>query len=111
MSARLIGALVAIALVVGLLLWGPAAFRSMKSAKKQAEVSQGQAGASTDSGAEAMNTVSNVAAADAETDALVASGRAEIAAAAQRQKGAAAKRAACRLAAYRDTTQCKEPVR
>jgi hypothetical protein len=79
-----------------------------KMAKKQAEVAEGQAGAAIDSGSEAMNTVSNVAAADAETDASVAQGQAEIAKAAKGQKGAAAKRAACRLKAYKDTPQCAQ---
>jgi hypothetical protein len=36
-------------------------------------------------------------------------GQTEIAAATQGTKGKAAKRAACRLKAYRDTPQCKEP--
>lgn len=82
-----------------------------KTAGKEAEVAKGQSGAAVDSGAEAMNTVSNVAATDAATDALVGMGQAEIAAATQGTKGKAAKRAACRLKAYRDTPQCKEPVR
>lgn len=82
-----------------------------KTAAKQAEVAEGQSGAAVDSGSEAMNTVSNVAASDAATDALVGMGQAEIAAATQGTKGRAAKRAACRLEGYRDTPQCKEPVR
>ena len=81
--------------------------QSGKTAKKQAEVAEGQAGAAGDSGAEAMNTVSNVAAADARTDALVGMGQAEIAAASQGTKGRAARKAACRLKTYRDTPQCK----
>jgi hypothetical protein len=44
------------------------------------------------------------------TDEQVAVAKAEIAAAAKGQKGAAAKRAACRFKAYANTPQCKEPV-
>jgi len=79
-----------------------------KTAGKRAEVAEGQAGAAIDSGAEAMNTVSNVAAFDKATDALVGMGQAEIAAASQGQKGRAAKKAACRMKAYKDTPQCEE---
>lgn len=82
--------------------------QSAKTAKKEAEVAQGQAGAAVDSGAEAMNTVSNVAAADAETDLLVSMGQAEIAAASHGTKGKKAKQVACRLKTYRDTPQCQE---
>lgn len=82
-----------------------------KTAAKQAEVAQGQAEASIDSGAEAINTASNVASSDDATDAQVAAAQAEIRAAAKGQKGKAAQRAACRFRAYKDTPQCKEPVR
>jgi hypothetical protein len=106
--------LIAIAAAVFVLVVAAGLFlrscQSGKVAKKQAEVAEGQAGAAIDSGSEAMNTVSNVAASDAATDALVGMGQAEIAAASQGTKGKAAKKAACRLKAYRDTPQCKEPV-
>ena len=84
--------------------------QSNKRLKTENRVAEGQAGAAVDSGAEAMNTVSNVAVRDAETDAIVSSGQAEIRAAVKGQKGAAAKRAACRLRAYKDTPQCKVPT-
>lgn len=103
--AMIVGAVV-IVLLFGLVL---DQCSRKKTAGKEAEVAEGQAGAAVDSGAEAMNTVSNVAAADAATDALVGMGQAEIAAATQGSKGKAAKKAACRLKAYRDTPQCKEP--
>jgi hypothetical protein len=85
--------------------------QSRKTAAKRAEVSKGQAGAAIDSGVIAVETASNVASNDMATDAQVATAQAEIAAAAKGQKGAAAKRAACRFKAYKDTSQCKEPVR
>lgn len=110
-AGRLIAMIVGGLFLLGLIGFGLNQCQKRKAADKQAEVSEGAAGASIDSGAEAINTVSNVAADDAETDALVAAGQAEIAKAAKGQKGAAAKRAACALKAYRDTPQCKEPVR
>jgi hypothetical protein len=110
-GAKLIAYVVGAVLLVGLIAFGLNQCQGRKTADKQAEVSKGQAGASIDSGSEAMNTVSNVAEADARTDELVGMGQTEIAAASQGTKGKAAKRAACRLKAYRDTPQCKEPVR
>jgi hypothetical protein len=100
--------LIALVVLVAVVIFGLSQCQSRKTAQKQAEVSEGQAGAAIDSGAEAMNTASNVAAEDAATDALVGMGQAEIAAASQGTKGKAAKKAACRMKAYRDTPQCKE---
>lgn len=80
-----------------------------KHAEKKAEVSQGEAGASIASGAEAVNTAAAVIASDDATDAQVAAAQAEIAAAARGQKGTAAKRAACRFRAYANSPQCREP--
>ncbi len=108
-SARTIAALVAIIAVVLFLLWAPAAWRSGKTAKKQAEVSQGQAGASIDAGAEAANTMGNIIALGSETDDAVATGQGEVRAAPEADRGRATVAAACRLRAYRDTPQCKEP--
>ena len=110
-AAKLVAYIIGGLLLVGIIVFGVRQCQSGKVAKKEAEVATGQAGAAIDSGSEAMNTVSNVAAADAATDALVGMGQAEIAAATQGTKGKAAKRAACRLKAYRDTPQCKEFVR
>lgn len=110
-GARLIGFVLMALAVVAFLFWGPAMCRSNKTAKKQAEVSAGQAGASINSGAEATNTLGNVMSNDAATDSLVGMGQTEIAAASQGSKGKAARKAACRLKAYRDTPQCQEPVK
>lgn len=107
-GVRAIAAAVMALVFVLLLAFAVSQCGSKKAAQKQNEVAEGQAGAAIDSGSEAMNTVSNVAASDDATDAAVAAGQAEIARAAKGQKGAAAKRAACRLKAYRDTLQCKE---
>ena len=102
--AMVIGALVLV-IAAGLFL---RSCQSGKTAKKQAEVAEGQAGAAIDSGAEAVNTAANIVASDAATDEQVAAAHAEIKAAAKGQKGVAAKRAACRFKAYRDTPQCRE---
>jgi hypothetical protein len=105
-----------IALAVGILalvlvsLFALNQCQSRKTAAKQAEVSKGEAEAAIGSGAVAIDTASKVIASDEATDAQVAAAQAEIAAAAVGQKGKAAKRAACRFKAYRDTPQCKEPV-
>lgn len=111
LTARLIAYVVGGLLIVGLILFTLNQCQSRKTADKQAEVSKGQAGAAIESGAEAVNTAANVAASDDATDAQVAAAQAEIAAAAKGQKGAAAKRAACRFRAYANTSQCREPVR
>lgn len=107
-GAKLIAYVVGAALIVGLALFGLNQCQSRKSADKRAEVAAGQAGAAIDSGSVALNIASEVATGDAATDEAVAAGQAQIAAAAKGQKGAAAKRAACRLKAYKDTAQCKE---
>jgi hypothetical protein len=109
-----IGARVAVLGLVALLVvitlsFGLSQCSGKKTAEKQAEVSQGQGNAAISAGEEVGNTLSNVATSDAKTDALVGMGQAEIAAASQGTKGKAAKRAACRLKAYRDSPQCQEP--
>lgn len=110
-GAKLIGILIAAVVVVGLLLWGPAACRSIFANKKQAEVSKGQAGASISAGAEATNTVGNVAENAAVTDSAVTQGQDEVRAAPEGQKGTATVSAACRFKANRDKPQCKGPAR
>lgn len=106
LTGRAVAIIVGVVLLVGLVLLLLNQCQSTKTAKKQNEVSQGQAGAAIGSGAEAVNTAANVAASDDATDAQVAAARAEIAAAAKGQKGVAAKRAACKFKSYRDTPQC-----
>jgi uncharacterized membrane protein YdfJ with MMPL/SSD domain len=110
-AGRVLAAIVGVIVLVLIVSFGLNQCSSRKTAEKQAEVSKGQASASIDSGAEAINTASNIATSDDATDAQVAAAQAEIAAAAKGEKGAAAKRAACRFKAYRDTPQCKEPMR
>lgn len=110
-SAKLIATVLVALLVVAALLWGPALWRSMHTAKKQAEISKGQEGAAVNAGAEAMNTVSNVTGNAAATDATVAQGQGEVRAAPDGQKGAATVNAACRFKANRDKPQCKGAAR
>lgn len=106
-ALKVIGMVVGAVLLVGIIVFGLNQCQANKRLKTENRVAEGQAGAAIDSGAEAMNTVSNVTAADAETDAIVGMGQAEIAAASQGSKGKAARKAACRLKAYRDTPQCQ----
>lgn len=111
LTTRLIVMIVAGLLLVGAVLFGLNQCQGRKTAEKQAEVSQGQAGAAVDSGVVAVQTASNIAASDDATDAQVAAAQATIAAAAKGQKGKAAKKAACGFKAYKDSPQCKEPVK
>jgi hypothetical protein len=105
-SLKLVVILVAAALAVFLLLAGPATIRSLFTAKKQADVAQGQAGASIASGAEAMNTVSNVQIQADETRQNVKEAQDAIEAAPSGDSNDAADRAVCGLRAYRDNQRC-----
>lgn len=110
-AARTLVIALAMVFIAVLLGFGLNQCQSRKTADKQAEVSKGEAEAAIGSGAVAIDTASKVIASDDATDAQVAAAQAEIAAAAEGQKGKAAKRVACRFKAYRDTPQCKEPAR
>lgn len=107
-GGRLLAYIVGGLLLVAVIVFGMNQCQSRKTVGKQAEVSKGEARAAIGSGAVAIETASKVIASDDATDAQVAAAQAEIAAAAEGQKGKAAKRAACRFKAYRDTPQCKE---
>lgn len=107
-GARAIAAGIFALFIVALLTFGVTQCQQRQSASKRAEVSKEQGQASVHSGADAINTVGNVAANDAATDAAVAEGQAAIRNAPEGQKGKAARDAACRLKTYRDTPQCKE---
>lgn len=109
-AGRVIAMIVGGLVLLGVIVFGVNQCQSRKTADKQAEVSKGQAGASIDSGVVAVETASRIATSDDATDAQVAAAKAEIAAAAEGQKGAAAKRAACRFKAYANSPQCKEPT-
>lgn len=108
LGARAIAAIILGLFVVGLLIFGVTQCQQRKSADKREEVAKEQGQASVGAGAEAINTVGNVATSDAETDAAVASGQDAIRKAPEGQKGAATKAAICRLKSYRDAPQCKE---
>lgn len=107
LSARALALIIGSALLIGIILFGLNECRGRQTASKQAEVSKEQGSASVHAGADAMNTVGNVASNDAATDATVAGGQASIRAAPEGQKGNAARAAACKLKAYRDTPECK----
>jgi hypothetical protein len=111
LSIRVIATIIGIVLIVVLCLALLSQCQSAKTAKKQAEVSQGEAGAAIGSGAEAVNTLGGVISNDAATDAAVAQGKAAIHAAPEGQKSAATKNAACRLKSYQNSPQCKGPAK
>jgi hypothetical protein len=108
-----------IIIVAGIILLGLAIVLGLnqcqerKRADKQAEVSAGQAGASIASGAEAGNTLANVAENAATADQAVAQGQSDVRAAHEADKGSAAVNAACRFKANRNKPQCqpKGPAR
>ncbi len=105
-TPRIIAALVAIGLIVLLIAVGPSACTSFFTVKQEARTAKGQAEASIESGAEAMNTVSNVSTSDAETDATVKEGIDEIRNASEADRGLATQRAACRLRINRNDQRC-----
>jgi uncharacterized membrane protein YdfJ with MMPL/SSD domain len=107
-GARLIAMIVGVILLIVAVSLFLTQCQSNKHLKKQNEVSEGQAGAAIDSGAVAVNTAAGIIRSDDATDAQVAAAQAEIAAAANGQKGKAAKNAACRFKAYANSPQCKE---
>lgn len=113
LSARVIAYIVGGVLLVGIILFGLNECRAKQTAKKQAEVSQGEAGAAISSGQEAMNTVSNVAGNAAATDAAVAQGQSDVRGASEGDKGNAAVNAACRFKANKNKPECqpKGPAR
>jgi FtsZ-interacting cell division protein ZipA len=108
-ALKLIAMIVGGIILIGIILFGLNECRARQTADKQAEVSSEQGQASINAGATAINTVSNIASNDAATDASVAQGQSEIRSAPEGQKGKATRNAACRLKAYRDTPECKEP--
>lgn len=106
LGAKAFAILAAIALAVLVLVWGPAACTSFFTAKKEAEVQRGQAGAATQSGAEAMNTVSAVETNAQATREAVKEGTDAIHAAPSGDSNDAADRAMCGLRSYRNHKRC-----
>ena len=96
-----------LALVVALLLFGGLSrCTRLVTAEKEARVAKGQAEAAADAGAEAMNVVSNVAAADSEADRIHEEGLDAIRKAPEGRSGDAARDSVCRLRLYRDSERC-----
>lgn len=82
--------------------------QSNKHLKAQNRVTNGAAGASIRSGAEATNTIGNVMANDTATDTAVAAGQAQIHAAPQGQKGKVTRKVACGFRSAANRPECKE---
>lgn len=93
-------------LAIGIIVLTLSQCTSLFTAKQAARTAKGQAEASIDSGAEAMNTVSNVSAGDDRIDETVKGGRDEILSQPAGRSNDAALRAACRLRQYRDLERC-----
>lgn len=98
--------LVIIGLIILVIVNGVTACQKMLVSKKQAEVSQGQAGASIDSGAEAMNTVAAVDQRDKAIDQSTKEATDEIRKAPPGNSNDAALRAACRMRSYEHNERC-----
>jgi hypothetical protein len=113
LSARVVAAIVAGALLLLIVLAGPAACEKIRSLKAQSKVSSAQAGAAANSGADAVNTVQSVGSNQAESEELGRNNERDIrkATGADQKVGAdvnAAGRAAlCKRAAYRNEPMCK----
>lgn len=105
-TARVILAAIIAGAVIALILFGPAACTSLFTAKQEARTAKGQAGASIASGAEATNTMGNVMASDAATDATVKGGRDEILSHPAGNSNDAAVRAACRMRINLNSERC-----
>lgn len=106
MTARLIGLLVAAIMLAAIVFGGPALIRTIFSQKAEIRVIKGQADAGVDAGAAAMNTVSNVIAADDAADQIHEEGLNAIRTAPEGGRGAATVDASCRLRLYRDSERC-----
>lgn len=106
MKRTLILAAIIAALVLFLALWGPASCRSLFTAKQEAKVSKGQAGAAIDAGAEAMNTVSVVDAKDKAADKINEEGLDAIRKAPEGKRGDAALAASCKLLHNQHLERC-----
>lgn len=114
-AVRILVAVVFVALILGFVTLRSC--QAERTAKTQAKVSSGQAGASLQSGQDATNTVGNRMDADASEDQQTRASGDEI----RKADGAAAPVAApvrdagltalCRRAAYRDTKRCKGMVK
>lgn len=105
---RIIIGLAAIVALILAVLFVTGTLSSMFSSGKEARVAKGQAGASIDAGAEATNTIGNVMAREAETDATVKEGSNEIRSQPAGRSNDAAIRAACRLRINFNQQRCAE---
>lgn len=112
MRAIVIGVIGVIAVMLVLaVLFGLNECSANPTASKRAEVSKEQGSASTHAGADALNTVGNVASNDAGTDAAVTSGQGAIHAAPQGQKGKVSRNVACGFKSAAGRPECKEQVK
>jgi archaellin len=99
-------ALIAAAIAITMLVVGFYLFNQWRGAAKNGQVATGQAGSGMNSTGVAFNTMDTADKRDAETDATVNAGKAQIDAAPPGKRNDAAIEAACKLPAYKDTPRC-----
>lgn len=113
LSARVIAMIVAGVLVLLIVFAGPAACQKIRSLKAQARMDQAQQAGRVGAEQETMNTIGNNAGKAEQTDRTVKEGSNDI----RKAPGAdaqvdprsrdAARRAACRMRAYRGSDECR----
>lgn len=114
MTPRIIFLIAGLAFVAALLIFGPAACQKFRSQAAQNRMNTEQGGAFADSAGNAINTVEQAGARDAESETLTATNEREIRAApgadqqASTEVNRAGRNAVCKRLAYRDTPQCKK---
>ncbi len=106
MRTRIIMGAAILALVIFIIIAGPAACNRIRALQDQARVDQGQSGAAIGAGVEAINTIAGQAERDAATDREVKNAIDQINAAPAGDSNDAAIRAVCGMRSYRDTRQC-----
>lgn len=114
LSARIIAMIVGALLLIGLILWGPAACQKINSLRDQAKVSGAQHNAFGNSTEDAIGTVGAAGQREASSEELTRQNERDIMAAngshdaVNPDVARAARAALCKREAYRNDPQCKE---
>lgn len=106
MTRRVIIILVLGVTLVAAVVFGFMQYQNARSAKTQAGLAKGQAGAAMESGQDAVGTVGNTSARETGIDRTVEEGTDEIDRAPAGNSNDAADRATCRLRSYRHLPKC-----
>lgn len=108
MRTRIIMGAVIAALLLLIVIAGPAACNRMRAMQQQSKIDRGQGEASINAGVEAIGTIANQSQRDVETEKEVRNAIDQINAAPAGDSNDAALRAVCGLRTYRATRQCAE---